>query len=480
MFFNFYNYFLSIKFLANSKVKIIILQKKLLSWQFKLHLEGPLSNISKEIKKLPKTTGIFLSLELKDIVLKQSQTKIKNNKHIRSATTFQIEPNLPCSAEESAIQIIVRPDGKHFKNVLAFITRKEKIETLVTNTKQLSCFLDNLSVSTIDSIYLVNKILPETKHKTFYMIQMNHKECCCFLIKNNLPLANRSFFYTKNEERNFLEIKHTFAHFQTKNPEIDPEFILSWNLPLKLKQILEHDLKTPIQLLTKPIFIKNLSQDIWEETGDMIATILQGAENREINFLKNSKSFPLIIKNQIKKFFPSFFKIGFLFVILYSLINIFQVRQLKKNAKFSFNLLEKQFQLPQVNCSYSANEIINNLNQHKEFLNNNNKSPLVPNIPKLSEIITWLSSNKNTSSLGFSIDSLNYKMEKHPNKQNNIEKYLAKITLKGSLNDPKLGKTLLKTLKYANPYKNPQKPLEWEQKGSSFSVSFYLQDKTPY
>ncbi len=395
MFFNFYNYFLSIKFLSNSKVKIVILQKRLLSWQFKTHLEGSTQIISKEIKKLPKTTSIFLSLELKDIVLKKSQTKIKNNKHIRSTTAFQIEPKLPCPPEDSAIQIIIRPGGKYFKNVLTFITRKEKIENLITNTKQLSCLPDNLSVSTIDSIYLVNKILPDTKHKTFYMIQLNQKECCCFLIKNNLPLCNRSFSYSNNEERNFLEIKHTFVHFQAKNSEENPEFILSWNLSLKLKQKIENDLKIPIQSLSKPMFIKNLNQNVWEEAGDMIATILQAAEKREINFLKNSKNFSIVIKNQIKKFLPSFLKIGILFICLYSTINIFQITKLKKTAKNSLKLTEKQFQLPQFSTTYSLNEILSSLKKHKDFLKQNNELPLIPNTTKLSELITRLTSYKN-------------------------------------------------------------------------------------
>lgn len=480
MFFNFYNYFLSIKFLSNSKIKIIVLQKKILSWQFKTYAEGSIQEISKEIRKLPKTTGFFLSLELRDIVLKKSQTKIKNHKHIRSTTIFQIEPKLPCQAEESAIQIIIHPEGKYSKTVLTFITRKEKIENLISNTKQLLCFPDNLSVSIIDSIYLVNKILPETKHKTFYMIQINQTECCCFLIKNKLPLSSRSFSYNKNEERNFLEIRHTFAHFQEKNPEEIPEFILPWNLPLKLIQNLEKDLKLPIRSLPKPSFIKNLNQNLWEENGDIIATILQTAEKREIDFLKNSQNFPKIIKNQVKKILPSFLKIGFLFLTLYSIINIFQITKLKKTAKNSLKLVEKQFHLPKPISSYSSNETSDILNRHMEFLKQNNEIPLIPNTSKLSQLITWLSSNESFHSLDFSVNSLKYNIETYPNKQNNAEKYLIKVIIKGTLNNPNTGKKLLKILKHANPYKTSEKPLEWEQNEKEFSFSFYLQDKTLY
>jgi type IV pilus assembly protein PilM len=116
--------------------------------------------------------------------------------------------------------------------------------------------------------------------------------------------------------------------------------------------------------------------------------------------------------------------------------------------------------------------------------------PLWPNIPKVSDVLAWLSTQhvlmskkgkpdmKNLQSI--QIESFNYSVVKRPDQSKKQEKYQVKVELEFTSPTPKLAREFHDSLIEPNALIDPKGEVKWNSSHGRYRTSFYLKDKTVY
>lgn len=113
--------------------------------------------------------------------------------------------------------------------------------------------------------------------------------------------------------------------------------------------------------------------------------------------------------------------------------------------------------------------------------------PLQPNIPKVGDVITWLSNQmeeaKRSSSLPrehISLRLLHYTLVKRPSKQHPKEKYKVRVDIELETPSVVLARTFHERLLAPNGYIDGSSDVTWTTVQDRYRASFFLKDKTVY
>jgi type IV pilus assembly protein PilM len=141
-------------------------------------------------------------------------------------------------------------------------------------------------------------------------------------------------------------------------------------------------------------------------------------------------------------------------------------------------------------ASLNAEDISNRI----DFLETSLKStpdsfPLLPNIPRVSDVLVWLSTHPKLvcsdnsvpgDCLPFTIDVFNYSLVKRPEINKKSEKYQVKIDLEFSTSSPRLAREFHDALITSNDFVDPKGEIKWTATKGKYRTSFFLKDKTIY
>lgn len=114
--------------------------------------------------------------------------------------------------------------------------------------------------------------------------------------------------------------------------------------------------------------------------------------------------------------------------------------------------------------------------------------PLQPDVPRVSDVLAWLSSHTkavkgegSASRTGLvRIEGFNYSMTRRPDKTKPQERYQVKVDLEFTSPDSKSAREFYDALVEPNAFVDPQSEVSWSAGLGKYRVSFYLKDKTSY
>lgn len=116
--------------------------------------------------------------------------------------------------------------------------------------------------------------------------------------------------------------------------------------------------------------------------------------------------------------------------------------------------------------------------------------PLQPNIPRVSDVLAWLSTHPKVTGKGsvdgdaepssLQIDNFAYTLVKRPEIKKPQEKYQVKIELEFSSPSPKLAREFHDALIAPNDIVDPKGEVKWSSNRGKYRTSFFLKDKTIY
>jgi type IV pilus assembly protein PilM len=115
--------------------------------------------------------------------------------------------------------------------------------------------------------------------------------------------------------------------------------------------------------------------------------------------------------------------------------------------------------------------------------------PLLPNVPTVSDVLAWLSTNSNVVAKDpktgilkplLQIESFNYSLAKRPDQTKKQEKYQVKIEIEFSSPTPKLAREFHDALIAPNALVDPKGEVKWNTNRGLYRASFFLKDKTAY
>lgn len=116
--------------------------------------------------------------------------------------------------------------------------------------------------------------------------------------------------------------------------------------------------------------------------------------------------------------------------------------------------------------------------------------PLQPNVPRVSDVLAWLSTHPNIagsakgtaedSSPLLQIDSFSYTMLKRPELKKKQEKYQVKVEIEFSAPTAKHAREFHDALIAPNDLVDPKGEVKWNANKGKYRASFFLKDKTVY
>jgi type IV pilus assembly protein PilM len=112
--------------------------------------------------------------------------------------------------------------------------------------------------------------------------------------------------------------------------------------------------------------------------------------------------------------------------------------------------------------------------------------PLLPNVPRVSDVLAWMTKLANTSSTeefedaNIQLTSFNYKMMKRPEFSKKKEVYQAKVELEFTTGSPKNAREFHDALVAPNDFVDPNNEIKWSSERGKYRISFFLKDKTYY
>lgn len=115
--------------------------------------------------------------------------------------------------------------------------------------------------------------------------------------------------------------------------------------------------------------------------------------------------------------------------------------------------------------------------------------PLMPNVPRVSDVLAWLSTHPKVASKDLKtgalnpliqIDNFSYTMVKRPELTKKQEKYQVKVEMEFSSPNPTLAREFHDALIAPNDFVDPKGEVKWSTNKGKYKATFFLKDKTVY
>lgn len=124
----------------------------------------------------------------------------------------------------------------------------------------------------------------------------------------------------------------------------------------------------------------------------------------------------------------------------------------------------------------------------KDLLATPDSFPLFPNIPRVTDVLTWLSTHENVIEMGeesdkkpkLQLENFSYVLVKRPMQGKKQEKYQVKVELEFSSPTPKWAREFHDALIAPNKMVDPKGEIKWSTNRGKYKTSFFLKDKTNY
>lgn len=121
----------------------------------------------------------------------------------------------------------------------------------------------------------------------------------------------------------------------------------------------------------------------------------------------------------------------------------------------------------------------------KELQEHSDEMALHPDVPRVSDLLAWLSTHPNVVLAGddpkaISLEALSYNMVKRPEKGKLKEHYQVRVDLEFSSPSPTMARELHDALLVPNAFVDPKTELKWSVHRGHFKASFFLKDRTKY
>lgn len=469
---------------------------------------------------------VVTGLNSDEVLIRPLEVKLKKEQDINAVLAFQAEPLIPYPVENAIIdriKIETMPDGTqlnilaarkdHVRDHLSFWNAKEIEPEIVTSSSFALAVFSKTFFSSTESHFIVHIGLTQT---------------LCVLVKEGKLLAAQNSHLGLNDLNQVIE-----------SP--DSEIVEQWRTEItrilyglgKLRREESKGLlftgegaSQPllrdrlIQTFSQPLLelnpIEGISSSDLEKYAIPIGAAVSGLPNQksQINFRKEEFAYPYPwkrLKQPLITYFVACCALAvaiYLFGLSYYNYKEDHVRHeyvaLLASMNKSYSSFEKEYAkkfpakkdkgdeegVPPIH-TLTQEDISNRLHYlQKEMKDSPISFPLLPDVPKISDVFAWLSNHPivNTPSQdssgnlvpSFQIEHFSYSFVKRPDQKKPQEKYQVKVELEFSSPTPKLAREFHDALIAPNELVDPKGEVKWGSNRGKYRTSFFLKDKTIY
>ncbi|NGX43826.1 MAG: hypothetical protein K940chlam7_02131 [Chlamydiae bacterium] len=158
----------------------------------------------------------------------------------------------------------------------------------------------------------------------------------------------------------------------------------------------------------------------------------------------------------------------------------------KKGTLEEQMVVEEEFTI----IKFSQEDIRKRLNLlEKEIATAPESFPLFPNIPRVSDVLAWLSTHplivgeskeETIENSRIQLKSFSYKMVKRPEQNKKKERYQVKVEIDFTALTPRFAREFHDSLLAPNDIIDPKGDVKWSTERDGYRASFFLKDKTSY
>jgi type IV pilus assembly protein PilM len=503
----------------------------------------------KIIKENSDSHIVVTTLASDEVIVRPLELKLKKESDIDSVLAFQAEPLLPYPVENAILDRMIVAKSNENTQLSLIAARKDHIMQHLEKWDILQIVPEVISCAPIALAFFAKHFSPS--ENTQFVLNLNKSETTCILVNNGNLLASQSSHngltdlieafsedhpnaskeqFANLDFSNISKTNHAKLFTALENWRLDITRLL-YSLSKQLKEDIPVNVlitgdgaaminlgTTLCQTAQKQIIVPIESPQFALPLADLqsyavaIGAALSALPNakNQINFRQNELAFPNPWRRLKMPLFMYFAGCVFLaaaiyiFGIAYSGYKDDQLRreylELLTSMNRSYEKVEKEYaskmhiRLPNNEVPKVAELSTEDLSNRMQFLQKDlkegpNDFPFNPNIPRISDVLAWLSNHPNVSigkdSAGtaispLQIDHVTYTLIKRPEIKKPQEKYQAKVEIEFSTPTPKLAREFHDALIAPNDLVDPKGEIKWNTSKNKYKTSFFLKDKTVY
>lgn len=461
--------------IRNSGARFAKLRKNGKSWTVvalkELFVEDNINLFFKQVKE----EAVVSAVSTRDVLMRPCEMQLKKAKDIFAGLAFHVEPLLPYPLEKAIIQgqIISKRKNETLLNV--FCIRKDHLSQHLDSLKKYQ-LEPEIVITRPHAFAALSLLLPQSGHPLL-VVHEGEDELSIILIEKGHVLAARSIDYKKDVS---IEIQKTFLSFASVFKSKPFEAIYFFGK--------DQELKNSIQTISgKSVLFPSsstlaLTQEEWIHYGLAIGTALGF---NSLSFRQQEFANPHPFK-RLKKPLSLYFVLALLLagcISFFGQLTISKKRQAVEDAYFSLlkteNIEQNRYLAPQTCQEYlsSLQTIEKEIKSRPEYF------PLLPQVPKVKELFSWLTSltklgGKENATI--QIESIHYQMVKRPDFSQKQEHYKVRVDLELNTKDSHAAKAFQDALKGPNSLVDTSEEIQWQSAKGKYRASFYLKDKTKY
>ena len=413
----------------------------------------------------PLDMGILIApIPSRETLVRTCELQIKKEKDIKAALAFQLEPQLPYPADKAVIQsqtVEKKADGTL---LTAFVVRKDHLQARLDTLYEKGFTPEKITCVPF-ALTALSTLFPQTVSPQF-IVHEGEEEITCILVEQGKLLAARAF----DRKRDIgTEVQKTILSFSSSHKTKGFDAIL---LLGKENEAIQK--ATGKSVLFPSASTLLLSQEELIRYGLAIGTALAG---EDLDFRQKEFAYPHQWR-RIKK--PLFACASLSFVLVAALFGFGKIamNHKKKAIEHAYlSLLKAEGKTVKgVEAPATSYEYLRSLTQiEKEVRARPDTYPLLPDIPKVRELLAWLSSQQ-----AIEVESLHYSMVKRPDFSRKNERYKIKVELEFSARDSNAANAFHDVLVSPSKFIDPKEEVQWTAGKGKYRTSFYLKDKTRY
>ncbi|MBS4165493.1 Uncharacterized protein NEOC65_000553 [Neochlamydia sp. AcF65] len=490
---------------------------------------------------------VITALDTPEVLLRHLEIKLKKEKDIEQVLAFQAEPLLPYSSDQAVLDYLKIGHSEEGSLLTVLAARKDYIQKHLKYCSKLRiepevitaipAALYNFAITCVSSPNPYCIIHLGTQQSTAVLIQGSKLMAAQSILGGvqtlkdalieedgsiNLADSNGNLLGTNQPVPTYqaweslrLEIKRVVFSLtkQARGQEVK-ELLITGSAALipNLGTSLASDLKMQ-QIFPQPEIFPQLSVEKMQEFAAPLGIALAGLPllKDKINFRRQEFSYP----HPWKRLTKSLYAYAGLCIALASALYIFTQSYLAyhlDNARQDYIELLQVMNEPYANFESSyekSNSLLNDSDsQTKGILELSAKDllervhyveknlqgkpdifPLLPIIPKVSDVLAWLGSQdvlrgkckgEELPLPPIQIESFHYALVKRPEQHKRQEKYQVKVEMEFTSSIPKQAREFHDALIEPNSFVDPKGEVKWNSSHGRYRTSFYLKDKTLY
>lgn len=486
--------------------------------------EEPLENVKPlYIENTPSSLNLdnqvltVTALKSTETLVRQLEVKLKKEKDIEAVLSFQAEPILPFPPENAVLDRINLRKTTDGTQLTLLAARNNHLQNHLEEWKEFHVEPEVISCEQKALISFANVFIKDSE--AYYIVHIDEDHFTCVLSRENKLIAaqtggSTSLIQNADITSFRLELMRVLYGLakQSKGQEIK-DILLTGKEAKRFAGSLFTGFNQTIHEPTPTDTIPLESADLQKYAialGNALSA-LPDSQDR-INFRQKEFTYPNPWKRYIKPLAFYLAACAGLYVGLYAAGSAYLLHyedslkqeyvQLLATMNKPYDSFESEYlaKYPQEDLS-GEGEIaplitlsLEQLSNRLTFLQNDlqstpNTFPLLPNVPKVSDVLAWLSTHQNViskendqtpSTSLIQLETFSYTMVKRPDLTKKQEKYQVRVEIEFSTTTPKIAREFHDALIAPNEIVDPKGEVKWSSNRGKYKTSFVLKDKTNY